>query len=357
MVSGQLVDVGTGLPVAGGGMTLINADTNEFIHGIGADWNGEYYFSGLAPGNYKILAEWLPEGYTPELYGGDHWHCDLVVCGTAVNIPDDTTALSGLDIYLDFEGTRIVGRITRSDTGEAVSGAQGWVGVDLFNASGHHMGGAGANEAGLYDIRLDAGEYYLMATNDTRRHYLINEVWEDIECIDDCHPLEVTGASLITVNEGETFVAHFELTARTPPFIDSRAEIHPTVGIEGDSVIEENVVIHEFAYLEFGVHVIKNVEIGAHCWIRHNVQIGQNTVLGPGCFVGENTFIDKGVVTGEGVFIGPNSSIGKDVQIGEYSSIGANVDLGKSVIVWPGVCIPDGTAIPKDGVVDANLCH
>ena len=214
LISGQLIDADTGLPVMGGWMVLIEADTGNFMRGTGANGSGMYWFSGLAPGTYKVLVEGPPEGYMPELYGGDHcpWPCDPNGLGDVVVIEDDTTVASGTDIYLDFEGTRIVGQITRSDTGEPVSGHEGWIGVELHRADGHHLGGFGANEAGLFEIRPDGpGDYYLVATNDMERHHLINEVWEDIPCIDDCHPFAVEGADLVTLGEGETVVVNFEL--------------------------------------------------------------------------------------------------------------------------------------------------
>ena len=358
MISGRLIDADTGLPVMGGGMTLINADNGDFLWGIGANGNGEYYFSGLEPGIYKVLAEWPPEGYAPELYGGDAWPCDLNSCGAVVSIADETTVVSGADIYLDFEGTRIVGQITRSDTGQPVDGSQGWVGIDLFNASGDHLGGWGANESGLYDIRLEgSGEYYLLAANDMEQHHLVNEVWENIPCIDHCYPLSVDGASMVTVNEGDSVLVNFELSALVPPVIERRAKIHPTAMIGDNSIIEANVIVHQQANLGTGVRVTKNAEIGAFCQIGHLVQIGQNSVLGPECFVGEAAFVDKGVVTGARVFIGPLARIGKDVRIGDEAWIGAHVELGKSVIVWPGMCVPDHAVIPKDAVVNTNLCH
>ena len=123
-INTQLIDAGTRLPVMGAGMALIDALSGEFVRGTGADGNGEYWFAGLAPGQYKVLAEGPPEGYTPELYGGVHcpWPCSPEGEGTVITIDSVDDVESGIDIELDFEGTRIVGRITRSDTEEPVNG-------------------------------------------------------------------------------------------------------------------------------------------------------------------------------------------------------------------------------------------
>jgi acetyltransferase-like isoleucine patch superfamily enzyme len=357
-ISGQLIDSGTGLPVMGSWMTLVNADTGEFLAGTGANANGEYFFTGLEAGDYKILAEWPPEGYTPELYGGDHWPCDLQFCGGSVHIAGATSEVSGANIYLDYSGTRIVGRITRSDTGEPVNSMAGHVGVDLFSADGHPMGGTGANEAGLYEIRLDGGgEFYLLAVNEVDRHHLLNEVWNDIPCIDHCYPPDVAGADLVNVHPGQTFVANFALDPRTPPEIERRAEVHSSVVIGDFSVNEEHVVIDKYAHLGIFVEVVKNAEIGAHCLIGNYVHIGHNSVLGPECSVGDFTFVDMNVRIGARVYIGHETKIGKNVRIGNDAAIGANVTLGKGVVVWPGVCIPDHITLPKDTVIDTSLCH
>ncbi|MFN2120755.1 MAG: hypothetical protein ACK2T0_10215, partial [Anaerolineales bacterium] len=76
----------------------VNGDSGEFQRWTGTDWNGEYYFSGLAPGQYKILAEGVPDGYLPELYGGDQWPCELSECGATVEVEFDTSVVSGNDI-------------------------------------------------------------------------------------------------------------------------------------------------------------------------------------------------------------------------------------------------------------------
>jgi len=357
MISGQLVDAGTGLPVPGVGMTLFDADTGDFLRGAGANWNGEFYFSGLEPGNYKVLAEGVPPGYEQELYGGDHWPCDLATCGAVVRIEDATTVAPETDVYLDFEGTRFVGQLTRGDTGEPVSGLDGFAAVGIFNANGEALGDAPVNEAGRYEILLDGfGDFYLLAFNEMDRHHLVNEVWYDIPCIDHCEPAAVRGAIPITLAVGETRVMNFELAALVPPAIERRALVHPSAVIGENVVIEENVVVHEDVLLGIGVYVVKNVEIGERCMVGHFARIDQNAILGPDCTFEERADIGKGAWLGARVHVGHDSIVGKDARIGDDVHIGNNVELGKNVVVHAGLCIPDGTVIPKDGVVDMNLC-
>ena len=71
-----------------------------------------------------MLAEFVPEGYTPELYGDTHCHhpCNPAGIGAVVNIADDTSVVPGADIYLDFEGTRIVGQDHQSAQAEVDAG-------------------------------------------------------------------------------------------------------------------------------------------------------------------------------------------------------------------------------------------
>ena len=47
LITGRLIDFGTGLPVMGIGMALIDADTGDFLKGVNANGSGEYYFTGL----------------------------------------------------------------------------------------------------------------------------------------------------------------------------------------------------------------------------------------------------------------------------------------------------------------------
>ena len=119
--------------------------------------------------------------------------------------------VSGKDIVLDFEGTRLLGTITRSDNGLPVSSQVGLAGVDVFNSIGEYLGTWGTNRAGQYQIVLSgSGDYFLAATVDWDYHQLINELWQDIKCYDDCDPNNVA-AKLIPVTADTTVIADFQL--------------------------------------------------------------------------------------------------------------------------------------------------
>ena len=150
---------------------------------------GDYYFAGLDDGDYKTYAEQIPHGYTGELFGGDHcdhWSCDLNSSGTLINI-NGGSASGGNDISLDYAGTRILGTVTRSDTGAPVTSLFGYMGVDLYNDVGDFIDSKTTNIAGQFQFHLPgAGSYYLMTHSDFGYHGLIEEAWSNIRCYENC---------------------------------------------------------------------------------------------------------------------------------------------------------------------------
>jgi len=184
MITGQVTDAGIGIPLPDVHMNLLEESGMQVAY-TNTDAQGVYYFSGLADGNYKVIAIGVPAGYQGELYGGDHchdWNCDLGTLGTIITITG-SAVVGGRDIDLDYEGTRLLGTVTRSDTAAPVSSLHAHMGVDLFSETGEYLGGTGTNVAGQFQIELTgAGNYYLVATNDWNYHGLVNEVWDDIQC-------------------------------------------------------------------------------------------------------------------------------------------------------------------------------
>ena len=212
LITGQVTDADAGIVLLDVYMMLLD-DSNESIAETHTDTLGNYYFSGLEDGSYKVYAVGVPEGYVEELFGGDHCpvsSCDLTVSGTPITISGGAVA-ADKNIQLDFSGTRLLGTITRSDTGEPVSARYAQMGVDLFNESGERVGGWPTNQAGQYQIALPGpGNYFLATFNDWDYHGLVNEAWDNIKCSTVCDPL-ILGADLIPVTDGTTVVADFLL--------------------------------------------------------------------------------------------------------------------------------------------------
>jgi len=211
IISGRVSDANIGIPLPDVHVALLDSNNNQ-IWGRLTDSLGDYYFAGLPDGAYKVFADDVPEGYTEELFGGDHCpdrNCDFNISGTPITI-DGGAPADDKNIDLDYTGTRLLGTLTRSDTGAPVSSQYGEAGVELFNAAGEFMDSRLTNGAGQFQINLTAGDYYLVSVSDWDHHQLINEAWDNIKCHQDCDPLAV-GATLISVPENHSVVADFDL--------------------------------------------------------------------------------------------------------------------------------------------------
>jgi hypothetical protein len=213
LISGRVSDADIGIPLPDVHMNLLDPSGN-YLRNTDSDATGHYYFSGLADGDYKVIAIGVPHPrYSGELYGGDHcsdFNCDLTTAGTVININGGAMA-SGKDIALDYVGTRLTGTITRSDTGAPVSDHHGLMGVDVYRDTGEFLRFFPTNKAGQYSLNPPgARSYYLVTVNDMSTHGLLDEVWDDIRCEQQCDPT-VPGAVLIEVPQDTTVVADFIL--------------------------------------------------------------------------------------------------------------------------------------------------
>jgi hypothetical protein len=181
--------------------------------------DGNFTFSGLADGDYKFFTTWMPQqqGYTFECYGGQpcDWGTDFSdpANGTVITISGGSV-FGNADIGLDFSGDRIVGTVTRSDTGEPVSSDMAWMGVHLFFDSGNDTGEArGTNTIGQYTFDVGPNDYMLSTGSDAQFHNLINEAWDNVPCFEECNPAFI-GGDVINFTGG-TFYAGFVLDPAT----------------------------------------------------------------------------------------------------------------------------------------------
>ena len=103
LISGRVSDADTGIPMPDVHMLLMNEFGNHLVD-TSIDQYGNYYFSGLTDGNYKVLANGVPEGYAWKLFPDvacHEWSCDPATEGGIINISAAATSSSN-DIALDF---------------------------------------------------------------------------------------------------------------------------------------------------------------------------------------------------------------------------------------------------------------
>jgi acetyltransferase-like isoleucine patch superfamily enzyme len=199
-----------------------HGDNNwDHIANLQPDRDGNYTFAGLDDGDYKLFTQWIrwSDFYNPECYGGQY--CDW---GTNFSDPDtgDVITISGgsifdpADLGLDFMGDRIVGTVTRSDTGGPVSNHDAYFRVNFFDEVGNRTDEADTNAIGQYFRPVGPNTYMLSTSHDTQAHNLINKAWTaggGVPCFDDCTP-HIAGGDVINFGGG-TFLADFVLDPAT----------------------------------------------------------------------------------------------------------------------------------------------
>ena len=235
-ISGKVLDDDTGEPLSDIWVFMFDNDGN-WIAEFETDPSGDYYFTGLADGNYRIsYGEYGLPGYVHEVYDDfscPDWNCDIAVDGTPVNVSGVDVVLP--DVGLQYEGTRLFGTVTRTDNGDPVSNNYGWFQVNLFNDAGDHIDTSHTNSAGQYQLHLPgAGDYYVATNNSPADHGLVDECWDNFKCLDQMDPAG-SGAALISVAADTTFIADFVL--------DAGSSISGTVTAEDGGAPLENIQI------------------------------------------------------------------------------------------------------------------
>ena len=210
-ISGQVTDSGNGRALADVSVSYairLAITLGEFQ----TDSEGKYYFSGLPNDSYGVFVSGPPQGYANELYSEipcPDWSCD-VNAGTPIVVQDGDEP--NHNIALDYTGTRLFGTVTRTDNGDPVSSDFGYMGVNLFDDAGNHIGGTGTDQAGNFQLHLPDGtaSYFLATSNDQGYHALLDECWDDVKCPDNWDPVG-QGADLILVPDGTTVTKDFVL--------------------------------------------------------------------------------------------------------------------------------------------------
>ncbi|MHC5112199.1 MAG: carboxypeptidase regulatory-like domain-containing protein, partial [Planctomycetota bacterium] len=226
-ITGRISDAFTGIPLSDVGVTLYD-EFGNWWGGTSSDSTGHYQFLGLPDGLYRVFADGPREGYEAELFQdvpcGDY-SCDIVAEGTVVDV---TAGNDSADIAMDFAGTRIIGEVKRSDNSAPVPSIFGYMGVNVFDESGNQVGGTGTDRAGVYQLFLEPGTYYLATDHDQGYHGLFNECYNNIPCADNFDPLGA-GATPVALAEGQTLEISF--------FLDPLPAISGTVLVDDGSTV------------------------------------------------------------------------------------------------------------------------
>ena len=212
-ISGDVVDQELGHTLPQVHLVLFDTDGNE-VDRTDSDSEGSYYFTGLSNGDYRVYAEGVPQNYDQELFENvdcPDRSCDFSSDGTLINITDGDNG--GNNIVLDFNGDRIFGTVTRSDSGNPVTSNIGYMRVDAFHPNGDWAGEAHTNSKGQYTLFLGPGDYRLHTSLDVGFHGLLNEHWVaagDNYC-DVAFGCDSSVGDLVTVDGINTPVADFVL--------------------------------------------------------------------------------------------------------------------------------------------------
>ncbi len=160
-ISGSVVDQSTGAAISGA-IVRIWSDGPTRLNDRYSGYNGEFKFSGLAPGDFFLTA--AKTDYVGELYSeipcGDGWaaSCDQWP-GTPVSVSLGAD-VTGIEFTLLQRGS-ISGRVTASATGAPIDSAQ----VEVYSQSGSRDGTASSDSTGFFKVSaLDSGDYFVVAT-------------------------------------------------------------------------------------------------------------------------------------------------------------------------------------------------
>lgn len=202
-LTGTIVDRFDGsTPVHRVTVRLLNAITGMDL-GITTNTNpaGEYAFSGLAPGNYKVLFDAVDSAsiYVDELYNGVE--CDDSLCDSAV-LGDTVTLSAGANLlnYSLSIGYTLSG-VVLNDQAEFLENAI----LEIYDDSGVLVDNPSTNAQGEWSkARIRIGTYYVRVNRDSVPGY-IAEVFDDIPCSScDAHttgtPIPITNADNVNIN-------------------------------------------------------------------------------------------------------------------------------------------------------------
>ena len=179
------------------GYVQIHAASGAYLGLASIDNNGNYLYSGLAPGNY--FARTGSTNLADELWNDipcAQGNC-TVTSGTSIAV---TTTTATANFVLNGGGG-INGVVTAQATGQPVPDGQ----VYLYNNAGNFLDLVSIGANGAYALTGLAPGNYFVRTNDTG---LLDELWNDLPCAQGL--CTITSGTPVLVGAG-TQVANFAL--------------------------------------------------------------------------------------------------------------------------------------------------
>lgn len=190
-INGVITDDATGLSIEDVGVEVFTEDLRRVTTAL-ADASGVYWASGLPTGNY-ILRAYSWAGYLAEAY--DDIPCeDGCDFSLATPIPVVQPDITGEINFALVRGGVITGSVSREDGGDPVAEAD----VLVFDDEGIPIAWVMVDNGGYFDSGpIPAGDYFVLV--DAWDETLVDEIYDNIPCIDFCDP--ETG-TLISVTAG-----------------------------------------------------------------------------------------------------------------------------------------------------------
>jgi hypothetical protein len=179
VIGGLIADRATQAGIAGATVTISRPDGTT-VASMMSSSSGFYRIVDLEPGMYYVQAG--RTDYVGTSYGGS----DCQPCATVAGAPLRLVA-GQPPVTLNFTLTRgasISGRVTKAETGNAVSSAI----VELYDSAGIRVLYAVTPVSGAYSIRgLPPGSYYLRASGQG-----VTVSYPDAPCVGACNPVSGT---------------------------------------------------------------------------------------------------------------------------------------------------------------------
>ena len=137
-------------PVNSGGVNLRSL-AGAYVQGTSPDANGQYTFTGVPVGEYKVSAAY--PGWADAFHGGDSFETASIVTVTA------NATTTGIDLAY-APAIALSGTVTRA--GQPVGGAS----ISVYDSMGMWRASTTTQPDGTYSVEVSAGSYRIQAMSD-----------------------------------------------------------------------------------------------------------------------------------------------------------------------------------------------